>query len=78
MVSDQFKIEKGIALKGASGPRAAKYPLDAMEVGDSFLIPGGTAVKNPARSSIYYQQVRHQKKFVSRTVDGGVRVWRVA
>lgn len=69
----QFEI-----IKGAPIPlrRNAKYPFDKMEIGDSFLVPGGkdTTVRGP---SIGYSK-RHGGKFAIHVVKGGVQVWRTA
>jgi len=95
-----FKIEKNIPVPAAtSSTQDAKYPLDDMEVGDSFLIP----VEVPAsvkgdkeRAAAFADEVKtfknrltgafgryrkkdgnQAKRFVNRTVEGGVRAFRV-
>ena len=71
----EFTIEKGIPVpKQVGAGRKNKYPFDAMEVGDSFFVKDGT-VKTLSRSCGIYGK-RLERKFASRTVDGGVRVWR--
>ena len=57
----EFTIEKGIPV-----PK---------QVGDSFFVKDGT-VKTLSRSCGTYGK-RLERKFTSRTVDGGARVWRV-
>jgi hypothetical protein len=70
-----FKIEKGVPLIPRPGGRTgSKYPLDEMEVGDSFLVEGGT-VKNLS-CTIRAHAKKVGGKFATRTVEGGVRVWR--
>ena len=79
-----YKIDKGIPL---CAPRAQsnKYPLDEMEVGDSFFVPHPDAKKARqnalARNAGQYRKPpKHtpfQRHFVTRTVEGGVRIWRV-
>ena len=66
----EFKIEKNIPIPIG---RAAnhKYPLAEMEVGDSLFIPGITIPKIAGSCSF-----QRPKKFVCRTVEGGIRVWR--
>jgi predicted DNA-binding transcriptional regulator AlpA len=55
--------------------RAYQYPFEDMNVGDSFLDK-----ENPsaARSACYAANDRYPKRrFSTRTVEGGVRVWRI-
>lgn len=71
----EFTIEKGIPVsKRVGAGRETKYPFDLMEVGDSFLVTD-LKVKTISRTCCRYGK-RLSRKFVSRTVDGGVRVWR--
>jgi hypothetical protein len=66
-----FEIEKGV-------PRQApnvKYPFADMQVGDSFLVPRGTA--RIVASAAVWAAARGYGKFSCRTVEGGVRVWRI-
>ncbi len=73
-----FVIEKGVPKPDKKGMKA-KYPLGQMEVGDSFLIP--TEGKDAQRSvqtecGSHWTRLK-PKKFASRQVEGGVRIWRV-
>ena len=67
-----IKIDKGIPMPTRS---TEKYPFEKMEVGDSFFVPGlgirsvSTRVEDESRKS--------GRKFKSRSVEGGVRVWRI-
>lgn len=71
----QFKIERGIPVPSARGA-LIKYPWAEMEVGDSLFFPAGN---HPSVSAISGQwATRHGRKFTTRKVDGGVRVWRIA
>ena len=66
-----FKIEKDVPVPTRY---SNQYPLDDMEVGDSFFAPNRTS------SDLSTPIVRARKlgkKFTCRTKDGGVRVWRV-
>lgn len=71
----ELKIEKGVPLppdgrKQLGGVTAA---FRAMEVGDSVLLLG------KKHSSVGAIVARLKpKKFATRSVDGGLRVWRVA
>jgi hypothetical protein len=53
-----------------------RYPLDKMEVGDSFLVP--KAEERTIRNAVYLWASRHNKKFTIRTLDNGtIRCWRI-
>jgi hypothetical protein len=69
----EFKIEKGIP--PPIGKKNGKYPYDKMDVGDSFYIEGAKITTISA--SIYHQNKKNKNKFASKTVDSGVRVWRI-
>jgi len=66
-----FKVEKGIPVP----PVKNKYPWLQMEVGDSFFVPGVTCKEFRTQPSSAGR--RYGRKYASRSVDGGVRVWRV-
>ena len=60
------------------------YPYNKMEVGDSFLIPCDKVDINAwrGRFSISARRYRQKnnclyKKFASRVVEGGLRIWRL-
>lgn len=73
-----IRVDKNIPIP--MGKYHYKYPLSLMEVGDSFLIIQSD-FPTTGRSGIfaYVSQFakRNNKKFTLRTVDGGVRCWRV-
>ena len=71
---NEVKIEKGVALPAVEARRKPAWPLRLMEVGDSFFIKD-TKVKTISRTCGQHGK-RLGRKFASRTVDGGVRVWR--
>lgn len=56
------------------------YPFKDMKVGDSmfYAMPDGAAAKRrrPVHAAYKYGQ-RSGKRFVSRSVEGGIRIWRV-
>ena len=80
-VSNEFKIEKGVPIPkvpyGAK-KKPEKYPFLSMDVGDSFFIPGMESKIVTAYISSWRRRVGNSKKFSVRTMDGGIRVWRVA
>ena len=69
-----YAIEKDVPISSTVG-RPPKYPLRAMQPGDSFFVPLGD------RKSISVSVSRIAKEtgaiYRVRRVDGGVRVWRV-
>lgn len=77
-MDDAPKIEHGIELpKG--GKAWCRFPFGEMGVGDS-LFAAGSKPKSPGyrlSMAAYQWGARHSVKFVSRCVDGGMRVWRV-
>lgn len=58
--------------------REGVYPFDELEVGQSFFVPFIKEAHEMSGSVTSYNKTRAPKKFASRTVDGGVRVWRTA
>lgn len=65
------KIDKNIPV-----PQSGReYPWKQLEVGDSFLVPDTTAKK--FGGTVWQARKRTGYKFVTRAVEGGVRVWRV-
>lgn len=77
MQNGEIKIEKGIPVPETRGV-LAKYPFSSMEVGDSFFVAASdTGDLSHVRSAASWNAKRHEMKFCTRTVDGGVRVWRL-
>ena len=71
-----YEIEKGIPLPKGTHGRQCPYPLDKLNVGESFLITADSREYVSAKCSRYGRQ--HGKKFATKQVDGGVRVWRIS
>ena len=76
--TNNFAIESGIPVTMFSnnqrGGYNSKYPFRKMKVGDSFLVNSNF---HNVRSCAYMASRRGLGKFVSRTVEGGLRIWRV-
>lgn len=76
-----FVIERGVPLARQVRAKSQLPLLAAMEkceVGDSFLIPvSDAAQKAAAQVSIMRYKKRLGVNFATRTVEGGLRVWRV-
>lgn len=71
---NMFKVEKDVPVPNSGRGRKASYELPDMEIGDSFFIEGETS-KYLAR--LFYQKKKKKYKLTARTMDGGVRIWRV-
>ena len=75
MTSD-YVIEKNVPLVQKNGAgRKEKYPFPQMEVGDSFVVPGG--IVRSMRVTLRIAGLRHGRTFKAQEQEGGVRVWRV-
>lgn len=82
-----YQIEKDVPItNGRSGPKLGKFPLNTMEVGDSFLIPNvkrtirGKEMNTP-EAGINIKAANASlapKVFKKAKVEGGVRVHRIA
>lgn len=71
-------IEKEIEMPATERkltPRKSKYPFAEMELNDSFFLPDRVA--KSFTPTVYAAGKRLGRKFAVRSVDGGVRVWRV-
>jgi hypothetical protein len=74
-------VDKGIPIPtGHYGKIGAQYPFNSMEPGDSFFIPATNDLVQKTRSQIntrmQKRNLREDRKFILRRVDGGFRVWR--
>jgi hypothetical protein len=78
-MNQAFKIENHVPMpKPGDGKR--KYPWAQLELGQSFLIPCDTWEREGVQFSLTSCRrgaEKTGKKFATRQVDGGVRVWRV-
>ena len=72
----EFKIEKGVPMPDNRNYGATRYPFRQMEVGDSLFVPGQTTATFSGVPGGWARRAGF--KFACRTVEGGVRVWRVA
>lgn len=69
-----MNIEKGIPLPDLPASKVAV--LQRMAVGDSLLVSNDDGPK--WRNAMHKASERGEFYFISRTVDGGVRIWRKA
>ena len=73
-----MELERGVPLTGRHRVTKYRLPLGEMELGDSFLFePKGEGVLNTVRSLISRYGKTFKRKFATRMVDGGMRVWRI-
>ena len=70
-----MKIEKNIPIP----EKRRTYPLDELDIGDSFLVQVPKEEIKSARNKLSASVSNASKtgsKFTVRVVDGGLRVWR--
>jgi len=67
-----IKIEKNIPIP-SHGNEKNTAPFEKMEVGDSVLVE-----HRGEASRIYNLMKRNKKKALTRRVENGIRVWRIA
>ena len=73
-----MEIERGVPLTLRNRVTKYRFPLGEMEVGDSFFFePKSDGFLNSARSLISRYGKTFSRKFATRVVDGGIRVWRI-
>ncbi len=70
-----FPIDKNIAIPGHI-TKPSSYPFGDMALNDSFLVPREQS--KAARAAAVHYARRKGVKFVSRKVEGGIRIWRTA
>lgn len=68
-------IEKNIPIPTKAG-RYNRYPFKQLKINESFFVPKGNR-NNVSVAMAYFHRKNTNKRFVSRTVDNGIRVWRV-
>jgi hypothetical protein len=74
-VSAAFVIEKGVPFPGPQG-RGLFGAVRRMEVGDSIFVADGKQNTVSATGSAIGR--RTGRKFMTRKVEGGIRIWRVS
>ncbi|HKQ24128.1 MAG TPA: hypothetical protein VJT81_06765 [Burkholderiales bacterium] len=66
------QVQRGIPLPPKKNGSKTKYPIDQLQVGDSFYVEG---LKNSGGMNNLAK--RRGMKIATRHVDGGLRVWRI-
>ena len=72
------QIDKDVPLSNDPrlGGSRKKWPWGEMEVGDSFLMKGASI--GSASRGAFDAKHRYKRQFACRTVEGGIRIWRIA
>jgi hypothetical protein len=71
-------IESGIPIPSIPNNGAHQnYPWSDLKIGDSFFVSEVSA-SGPLRAASVASKIYAPKKFTARTVNGGVRIWRVS
>lgn len=75
-----YKIEKGIPIPyGKSDNGERRTAAEKLEVGESFLIPGTTEeIFRTARNLAYNVRYKTGRKFRTRKLADGIRIWRIS
>lgn len=74
-----IKIESGIAIPVGAGRRGVtKYPFRDMNVGDSFFVATDNPKKTGNVIASCARPILGKGNFAIHSVEGGVRVWRLA
>ena len=71
-----IKIDKDIPTPCPFAERA-KWPFRDMEVGDSFFVPKGTEANSATNAMANANHKQKPKKWTKRTLNGGIRIWRI-
>jgi hypothetical protein len=72
-----YAIQKDMPIPpAAKGGRPSKYPLAAMDAGDSFVVPLSDASAKQIRQAVAAFSRRTGGKFVVRDIGGGTAVWK--
>ena len=77
-----MQIEPGVPMRGyTTRPPKYRFPLAEMEVGDSFFVAyGGMDAKSflqTSRSLISRFGKAYSRKYATRRLEDGFRVWRI-
>lgn len=74
-----IQIEKGIEIPDTSmvGILEKETPIAKMEIGDSFLYPDNGKLESLVTRIATYGK-RTEKSFLTKTTEGGKRIWRTA
>jgi len=74
-IGQMVKIDKDIPAPPARKNRVSKYPLLALEVGESFVVDPDDI--HAIRSRLSALGAKHNRKFTARKIPVGLRIWRI-
>ena len=82
--NNDVRIEKGIPIPGykhgasRANPAAVKYyeRLKELQAGESILIPE-EEIPTGITGTLQYHRLKYGRKFTTRRMDGGLRIWRM-
>ena len=72
-----YEIEKDVPIPNVRNKNKQQIPFAEMKVGESVFVPNGTGVSAARASASWHSKVTG-RRFITRTVDGGIRVWRAS
>ena len=70
-----YEIEKNIPRPRKSGSQ--KFPLDKMEIDDSFFVPEIDEKPHNISAYLVMYGKRNNKKYTMRKIQNGYRIWRI-
>lgn len=77
---NDLKIDKNVPLPEETGSGVKKYPFTTMGLHESVYMAGanidGKEYSAARRIAYLRRKSGEQCKFVARSVDGGIRIWR--
>ena len=77
-VMTEFKVDKNVPMPATgTGGRNEIYPWRVIEIGDSFFVTPDQITPKYVTRRAWQASKLTGRKFITRQVDGGVRVWRV-
>ena len=73
-----MEVERGVPFPVTSKVSKYRFPLGEMDIGDSFFVEAREGSFLSSASSLISRYGKtYSRKFATRVVDGGFRVWRI-
>jgi len=76
-----FAIEKNVPVPYVAAHISGRppiYPFNELQVGESFYVPQITCKQRQSiQSQMRYRARKRGVRFISRKMEGGLRIWRV-
>ena len=82
MLMANLQVESNIPIPSFKRGRGrqkgvSKYPFSSLEIGQSFFVPGNRRTSGGSIIASWYKSQGRDRIYTLRTVEGGVRIWRV-